>query len=270
VHQVQSALGQAHSFHAYDMYSGRENAGMRDYIVRYGHHNVLLLGDGMLDRRVESFSLFRSRADDPFTTTEQRLLTLLGPHLTEAFAVSRQLSETTLSDGGSALAGTRALIQTDGVMVTCGERLKQLLRTQWPDWYSARLPAELMKALRLGRQLIPTRNGGILMHIRRQGPYLFVQAGPQPGRRTLSAREAGTAQLFAAGKTYRQIAELLGLQPTTVRNVLQNVYRKLQVVNKAELVKALRAQQADDVIARRPLPEPSHIPPDFPHPAAST
>jgi DNA-binding CsgD family transcriptional regulator len=269
VKQAFSRPGEAHSFPSYSLCVARESAQLRDYINRYGHHNVLLLGDGPAETRLESFSLFRSRADDHFTTTDQRLLTLLAPHLTEALAISRQLSGMTLSDGGSRLAGTRALIQTDGVIVTCGERLKQLLRTQWPDWFSARLPGELMSELRFGRQLIPTRSGGIMMHIRKQGPYLFLQANPEPDGRALSPREAETAQLFASGKTYRQIAELLGLRPTTVRNVLQAVYGKLRVGNKPELVKALRAHPAEDLLARDALPLPRPIRPDGPHPATA-
>jgi DNA-binding CsgD family transcriptional regulator len=265
VRQALSRPGEAHSFPVYRMYS--EHAQLRDYINRYGHHNLLLIGDCPRDRRLETISLFRSRADDPFTTTEQRLLSLVAPHVTEALAISRQLSGMTVSEGGSSLAGTRALIQTDGVMVTCGERLKQLLRKEWPDWCSARLPGELREGLRLGRQQIPTRDGGITMHIRRQGPYLFLQASPEPSGGTLSAREAETAQLFAAGKTYRQVADLLGLQPSTVRNVLQKVYGKLRVGDKAELVQALRAQPADDIIARKPLPRPAPIPPDRAHTA---
>jgi len=51
----------------------------------------------------------------------------------------------------------------------------------------------------------------------------------------LSSREREIAMLYAEGKTSKQIADELCISPTTVRNHVATVYRKLQVSNKAEL-----------------------------------
>ena len=56
---------------------------------------------------------------------------------------------------------------------------------------------------------------------------------------TLSAREMMVAQRCADGETYKEIARNLNIAPSTVRNHLAAIYRKLSVGNKAELIRAL-------------------------------
>src|SRR4029079_3573097 len=52
----------------------------------------------------------------------------------------------------------------------------------------------------------------------------------------LSARERQVATLFARGASYKAIAKKLGLAPTTPRNHLQNIYAKLGVNKRTELI----------------------------------
>lgn len=239
-----AGLGRAHSFPAYKMYQDRKHAALRHYLDKYGHQNILLFFYGSLAGRKEAFALYRSRCDDHFTPREQRLLRLLAPHMMEAFAINRQVSGLAAAGRGSALAGSRAILQMNGVMVTCGERFLTLLRQRWPGWYSGRVPPELMAVLRPGTQSVATQEGRIVLDTRRLGPYLFVQASRTPGRR-LTPLQSQIAALYAHGRTYRQIADGIGRSPATVRNVLQEVYGRLRVSNKAELLQALREQPPD-------------------------
>ena len=55
----------------------------------------------------------------------------------------------------------------------------------------------------------------------------------------LSRREAEIAQLAAKGLASKEIADRLFLSVRTVSNHLQNVYTKLGVASRAELVEAL-------------------------------
>jgi DNA-binding NarL/FixJ family response regulator len=52
----------------------------------------------------------------------------------------------------------------------------------------------------------------------------------------LSPRERQVATLFARGASAKAIAEQLGVAPTTARNHLQNLYAKLGVSQRAELL----------------------------------
>jgi adenylate cyclase len=56
---------------------------------------------------------------------------------------------------------------------------------------------------------------------------------------TLSEREMMVAQQCANGETYKEIARNLHIAPSTVRNHLAAIYRKLGVKNKVELVREL-------------------------------
>ena len=61
----------------------------------------------------------------------------------------------------------------------------------------------------------------------------------------LSEREMMIAERYAGGKTYKQIASELNIAPSTVRNHLAAVYRKLGVQNKPELIRELSARRSD-------------------------
>ena len=53
----------------------------------------------------------------------------------------------------------------------------------------------------------------------------------------LSRRERAIAQRFAEGLTYREIGEALYIAPSTVRTHIATIYRKLEIRNKAALVR---------------------------------
>jgi DNA-binding NarL/FixJ family response regulator len=53
----------------------------------------------------------------------------------------------------------------------------------------------------------------------------------------LTERETEVLRLVAKGMTYPQIASLLVLSPRTVQNHVQNTLIKLQLHNKAQLVR---------------------------------
>ena len=60
---------------------------------------------------------------------------------------------------------------------------------------------------------------------------------PQRAARRLTDREADVIRLVVEGLTARQIASRLGLSPRTVENHLQHVLRKLELNNRAALVR---------------------------------
>jgi class 3 adenylate cyclase/DNA-binding CsgD family transcriptional regulator/tetratricopeptide (TPR) repeat protein len=84
----------------------------------------------------------------------------------------------------------------------------------------------------------------------------------------LSRREFDVAGRYAEGKSYRAIAEELGIAPATVRTHLNTIYRKLEITNKFELARFLDRHSthdqegqvaASDLLpqAARPLSEPA-------------
>lgn len=70
--------------------------------------------------------------------------------------------------------------------------------------------------------------------------YDFPHGGTPPARRVdpspLSRREVDALRGLGAGKVYREIAEDMGLAPSTVRTHLHNVYRKIGAADRAQAV----------------------------------
>lgn len=62
---------------------------------------------------------------------------------------------------------------------------------------------------------------------------------------TLTKREITVAERYASGETYKEIAAGLNIAPSTVRNHLAAVYRKLGVSNKPQLIRELSTRISD-------------------------
>lgn len=71
----------------------------------------------------------------------------------------------------------------------------------------------------------------------------------------LTPRECEVLQLIAEGRSTQAMAGALGIRPTTVRNHIRNILRKLGLHRRIEAVVALgRASQRDDDPTSRPEP----------------
>jgi DNA-binding NarL/FixJ family response regulator len=98
-------------------------------------------------------------------------------------------------------------------------------------------PAELAAAVRstaAGRAVFTPGLAGLVL-----GEYRrLAQSGPPvPQAPQLTERETEVLRLVATGLTYPQIAQRLSLSPRTVQNHVQNTLSKLQLHNKAQLVR---------------------------------
>ena len=78
----------------------------------------------------------------------------------------------------------------------------------------------------------------------------------------LSRRERQIAAAYAGGASYKEVAEDLGIAPTTVRTHLGTIYRKLGISTKIALVRALEAV-ADGPASARPDTKGNDAPKDL-------
>lgn len=98
-------------------------------------------------------------------------------------------------------------------------------------------PAELTAAVHstaAGRAVFTPGLAGLVL-----GEYrrLARSEAPLPQAPQLTERETEVLRLVAIGLTYPQIAQRLSLSPRTVQNHVQNTLSKLQLHNKAQLVR---------------------------------
>mgnify|MGYP001595004010 CR=1 FL=1 len=99
------------------------------------------------------------------------------------------------------------MIDRKGMLYNTEPGFAELMRAEFAGWTGPTLPAELVR--------------------------------PLAGIDRLSPREISAARSFASGKTYKEIAQALGVAPATVRNQLQSAYAKLGVGSKIELARQL-------------------------------
>ncbi|HVV75885.1 MAG TPA: response regulator transcription factor [Mycobacteriales bacterium] len=77
------------------------------------------------------------------------------------------------------------------------------------------------------------------------GEYQRLSSGDVSGNPSLTPRETEILRLVAKGYTYQQIADRLVLSLRTVQNHVQNTLTKLQLHNKAQLVRYAMEQGLD-------------------------
>jgi DNA-binding NarL/FixJ family response regulator len=97
--------------------------------------------------------------------------------------------------------------------------------------------AAAVAATAAGRAVFTPGLAGLVL-----GEYRRLAAHPdaaadRPAVPELTGRETEVLRLVATGLTYPQIAGRLGLSPRTVQNHVQNTLTKLQLNNKAQLVR---------------------------------
>ena len=83
-----------------------------------------------------------------------------------------------------------------------------------------------------------------MVHCRREQSLLFLRVMAPSPLTQLSRRELQVAQLYGRGLAAKSVASELGITPATARNMLQQVYQKLGVHDKAALAQLL-SQHAD-------------------------
>jgi DNA-binding NarL/FixJ family response regulator len=97
--------------------------------------------------------------------------------------------------------------------------------------------ADAIRATAAGRAVFTPGLAGLVLGEYRRLSAQRDRADGQPGAPALTSRETEVLRLVAKGLTYPQIAERLVLSPRTVQNHVQNTLTKLQLSNKAQLVR---------------------------------
>jgi DNA-binding CsgD family transcriptional regulator len=230
---VLAAPGRAFNFHQRTLFAGPGNAIMRDFVERTAHRNNLVIAARDADEGLwKSLSLYRAGPEDRYAERDRRLLEALMPHIVEALRINEALGALAVQADARARAAL-AIAALDGAVHYVGPRFVELMRLEWPQWSSTRLPACTLDSLGAERRGWSGR--AIALGVERVGELLFVRARALHSAGRLSTRERRVAALYGAGRSHKEIARELDLSPVTVRNHLQRIYAKLSVRDKGEL-----------------------------------
>jgi DNA-binding CsgD family transcriptional regulator len=203
---------------------------------RYGiRHIMSLILDEATSGQVFFVVAYRCAEAGAFSDVEATLFRHLLSHTVQLWHQCLQDALSRASTDGITRA---AWARLDGHLMYAGPQLCELLYARWPGWGGLDLPVELVQRFASAPCTLRLPDG--MLEISPQGEHMRLLRLPAGETAPLlSPREQRVAHLFAAGLSYKEIAQRLALQPATVRTYLRNAYLRLGVRNKVQLGDAL-------------------------------
>lgn len=188
---------------------------------------------------VDGLSLYRANDQAHFGPPQQQLVQWLMPHLQEALRVNRQLAAPAEK---AVVSGALLIAEANGAIQHCAAQALTLMTSEWPAWHAVRLPKVLLDELR--RTGVNRFVGKcIIAHCQRYRTLLLLRLAPRSRVMQLSRRELQVAALYGKGMRAKAVAKALNITPATARNMLQRIYLKLDVHDKAALALLLHQHE---------------------------
>lgn len=183
-------------------------------------------------------SLFRSGARArPFTQEEVNLKQLLTPHLYTCWRTNL-LSEIERSrSSNKANASASAFVDRQGMIVCAESSFGDIVAKEWPNWKGRQLPNQLLEMMNLPKSTPTKRHPNFYLDKCQVGGLSRLDIRLPTLMDRLSNREREVARGFAKAHSYKEIAIQTKLAPATVRHYLRIIYEKLDINDKAELVR---------------------------------
>jgi DNA-binding CsgD family transcriptional regulator len=213
---------------------------MKAHGEQFGMQHILAtMTRGPVSQLLGAISLYRGDASRPFSEEERLIQQSVVPHLVELFDRSRlRHVEALLRPPQEHASRAVGLVDRDGLLYNVSADFVRLLLDEWPDWQGPLVPAILVNGIG-SRKASPMRLKKIAVRASPVNDLLLLRVRPIAPGDEMSRREWDVARLFGDGKSHKEIAKDLRIAPSTVRNHLKAVYKKLHVTNKAELVHSL-------------------------------
>lgn len=219
--------------------------GLASLMARFGITSCLCTVTLLPNLNLMAFlSVYRVEGKPAFTEHERRTMQLLMPHLTSALSSNWLLHLERVRSNRHSARASLGVVDQRGMLYVADQSLTAALRMEWPQWSGPLLPDALIKHLQAGTAYQGQRLS-VRMHEVGELRLLDLRAVPASGR--LSPREAEIAHRFSAGSTYKEIARELGIAPATARHHLREIYRKMEVSDKAALAQMLMATDAGEL-----------------------
>lgn len=190
--------------------------------------------------------LYRGQDEQAFEGNEAELFSAFCDHLFQLWRFQVQDMIRFDSENGASDFGVARL---DGSLLYVGARLCAAIQRELPGWSGSMLPGEVVAQLPKAPCVI--RLGRCALTLSPNAEHVILSLDAPSGGDGLAPRERTAAMLFAAGHSYKEIAKILALSPSTVRTYLRNCYLQLGVKSKVELGSVLRSPGALAESARR-------------------
>ncbi|WP_322616715.1 helix-turn-helix transcriptional regulator [Pseudomonas sp. BIC9C] len=183
--------------------------------------------------------LYRGLEEQAFEGNEAELFLAFCDHLFQLWRFQVQDMIRFDSENGASDFGVARM---DGSLLYVGARLCAAIQRELPGWNGSMLPGEVVAQLPKAPCVI--RLGRCALTLSPNAEHVILSLDAPSGGDSLAPRERTAAMLFAAGHSYKEIAKILALSPSTVRTYLRNCYLQLGVKSKVELGSVLRSPGA--------------------------
>lgn len=191
-------------------------------------------------------SLWRDAERPPFRPADAHWLQCLMPHLVDLWRESRFRPRDPNGGASGRTPRCQAVCDIRGRLQQVDDHFAVLLRLEWPQAPASGLPLALRRwvvAAAAAQALAPQarfQGQRIVVDVHAGGDLLQLVLRHRAPIDRLSRRQRGIADRCAAGQSGPQIAQDLGLSPSTVDKHLGVIFRKLAVNSKLQLAQRLR------------------------------
>lgn len=194
------------------------------------HPNTLFSSLLLLYRRIDSAA---------FSEEERVLLELVAPHMVRAWLLAHKRAfklDSTLQRMGRRNRGPACLCDASGAIFAASPEFIAAVRCQFPQWDELRIPFPLPAAEVSASRHLALNVGRLHLRVGTQGGLRIVHARPRHPFDELTQRERDVVQAIVGGRSFKNLARRLGVSASTVANHASNIYQKLGVYSRDDVV----------------------------------
>jgi len=179
-------------------------------------------------------ALYKNSLLPAISDQEIELMKYTMPHLASALNLNRVQHMRQLKTAKYSPNTSFAISDKLGTLQYADASFADLMLMEWPEWNRATLP-------RIFLQWQQEKNANlysgrmITLQADEISDLLLINAKPRSTIDFLTRRELAVIRLYAEGMTYKEVAKILEISPTTVRYYLRQAYTKLKIQNKSEI-----------------------------------
>ncbi len=217
----------------------RSTPGLADLNIGHDLRHALCTSIFLPDQKSFLFiSLFRSGVGaTPFHQDEIQLKQLLTPHLYSCWRTNLLSEIERIRNTNIANESATAFVDRKGMVIYADAAFGDLISAKWPMWRGRKLPDQLIN--RQFENVSSKRLSDLYVDQYLVGGLFRLDIRRPSSVDKLTRREREVAIGFARASSYKEIAVQLNISPATVRHYLRVIYSKLEINDKAELVRMI-------------------------------
>lgn len=195
-----------------------------------GSQHVVLMND---EERKHRF-IFTAAPSTPLESPHMRALAQTAKLVVEMHNEhTMQLAD---ARGGASELG-HATVDNEGHIISADERFQALIRRADPDWDGRKFPMPLDLSPNSLKHGLTWK--GLFFYVDTNAVQIYLRARPDRRRPDLSPRELEVARLIGSGMTFKEVARVLDMAPSTASTHLYKAYDKIGISRRSALVEWL-------------------------------